>query len=69
MCENSKGIHNSTVEHFIMPQNQKMLKITGRIIQCTLTSTVGLTVEASVTQGLQNMYGSKEWVQGGRIKL
>lgn len=40
-----------------------------RIIQVTVMSAVVLAVKVSVTQGLQNTYGSEEWVQSRRISL
>lgn len=40
-----------------------------RLIQLTFMSTVVLTIEEAITQGLQYKYGSEEWVQGKRISL
>lgn len=40
-----------------------------RLIQLTLMSAVGLTIEEAITQGLQNKYGGEEGLQGKRTSL
>lgn len=40
-----------------------------RLIQLTLMSAVGLTIEEALTQGLRKKYGGEEELQGKRISL